>query len=171
MDAEAAPTPDTGAPRRWLIVGGSGSGKSTLARRMGARLSLPVIHLDRHYWNTAWTPTPNDEFDQIVADLAAGDAWVMDGNYSRTLHLRLPRAQAVVLLDRNPLLCLARVAVRGNTLSALLDLDVVAEIELPPQPFFNHRQALRVTERELPAPPLPAPVAGARRGRWGLAGS
>jgi adenylate kinase family enzyme len=34
-------------PRRFLIIGPSGAGKSTLARRIGARLDIPVVHLDR----------------------------------------------------------------------------------------------------------------------------
>lgn len=55
------------------------------------------------------------------------------------------------------LLCLARIAVRGQKLSALLDLDIVAEVDLPAQPVFDHRQALRVTSREFPAPPVPPP--------------
>jgi adenylate kinase family enzyme len=103
------------ADRRWLIVGGSGSGKSTLARRLGERLDLPVIHLDRHYWRSGWEPTPNEQWDRRVSQLAGGDAWVMDGNYSRTLHLRLPRAHRIVLLDRNPMLCLSRVLQRIRT--------------------------------------------------------
>jgi hypothetical protein len=46
------------------------------------------------------------------------------------------------------LLCLARVAVRGEKLAALLELDIVAEVDMPPQPVFDHRQALRMTSRE-----------------------
>ncbi|MEZ6131136.1 MAG: S8 family peptidase [Planctomycetaceae bacterium] len=57
------------------------------------------------------------------------------------------------------LLCLARVAVRGQKLRAMLDLDIVAEVDLPPQPTFDHRQALRATEREFSTPPVPAPDA------------
>lgn len=55
------------------------------------------------------------------------------------------------------LLCLARVAVRGPKLDALLNLDIVAEVELPPQPVFDARAARFVTARDFPAPPLPAP--------------
>ncbi len=53
------------------------------------------------------------------------------------------------------LFCLARVAVRGQKMRALLDLDIVAEVDVPPQPTFDHRQALRATERQFPTPPVP----------------
>ena len=53
------------------------------------------------------------------------------------------------------LLCLARVAVFGDKLNSLLALDIVAEVDLPAQPVFDHRQALRTTERDFPAPTIP----------------
>jgi adenylate kinase family enzyme len=86
-------------PKRILILGPSGAGKSTLARRMGARLGLPVVHLDAIYWNPGWVGTETGPFRQRVAEAAAGDAWVMDGNYSAHLDLRLPRTEAVIWLD------------------------------------------------------------------------
>ena len=169
MDADAASVPDSGTPRRWLIVGGSGSGKSTLARRVGERLSLPVVHLDRHYWKTAWTPTPNDEFDAIVKGLAAGDAWVMDGNYSRTLHLRLPRAQAVVLLDRNPLLCLARLLRRSRSPGSRPDIPDDCPERLPDREFlwwilsYRWRSMPKVLRRVGERPELPLSILRSNR--------
>ena len=85
--------------QRILIIGGSGTGKSTLAREMGARLELPVIHLDQHFWSPGWVQPEPEEWRRRVAELAARDAWVIDGNYSGTLAMRLPRAEAVVWLD------------------------------------------------------------------------
>jgi adenylate kinase family enzyme len=82
-----------------MIIGGSGTGKSTLARVMGGKLDLPVVHLDRHYWSPGWVAPEVAEWRRRVAELAAGDAWVMDGNYSSTFDLRLPRAHALVWLD------------------------------------------------------------------------
>jgi adenylate kinase family enzyme len=86
-------------PKRIVILGPSGAGKSTLARRIGERVGLPVVHLDALYWNAGWVPTEVGQFRERIAEAAAGDAWVIEGNYTRHLDLRLPRAQAVIWLD------------------------------------------------------------------------
>jgi adenylate kinase family enzyme len=102
-----------GAPgRRVLVIGSGGAGKSTLAARLGARLGLPVVHLDALYWRPGWVPTPPDEWRRRVATLAAGEAWVMDGNYGGTLDLRLVACDAVVFLDLPRLVCVWRVVRR-----------------------------------------------------------
>lgn len=85
--------------RRVMIIGGSGSGKSTLARALGARLGVPVVHLDQLYFWPGWQPRPEDEFAQAVANAAEGEAWVIDGNYSRTRGPRLARADTLIWLD------------------------------------------------------------------------
>jgi adenylate kinase family enzyme len=85
--------------RRILIVGSSGTGKSTVARAIGARLGLPVIHLDNHYWRPGWVPSDDADFDARVAALAAADRRVIDGQYSRTWDLRVGRADMIVWLD------------------------------------------------------------------------
>jgi adenylate kinase family enzyme len=85
--------------RRILILGPSGAGKSTLARRIGERLSIPAVHLDALYWNPGWVPSEVEQFRERVAQAAARDTWIMDGNYTANLDLRLPRADAVIWLD------------------------------------------------------------------------
>ncbi|MGH3548067.1 MAG: DNA topology modulation protein FlaR [Pseudonocardiaceae bacterium] len=85
--------------RRILVVGGGGAGKSTVAAEIAHRLGLPLIHLDQHYWMSGWVPTDLDRWRAQLSRLAAQPAWVMDGNYSRSLDVRLPRAQHVVFLD------------------------------------------------------------------------
>src|SRR5262245_19550670 len=85
--------------QRIMIIGGPGTGKSTLARRVAERLGLPVVHLDRHYWSLGWVAPEAAAWRCRVAELAGAEAWVMDGNYSGTFDLRLPRAQALIWLD------------------------------------------------------------------------
>jgi adenylate kinase family enzyme len=85
--------------RRVAIIGPGGAGKSTLARQLGTKTGLPVVHLDTHYWRAGWTETPHDEWVPQVEALAQADRWIIDGNYSRTLPVRLARADTVVFLD------------------------------------------------------------------------
>ncbi|WP_412068903.1 hypothetical protein [Rubrivirga sp. IMCC43871] len=93
-------------------MGSSGSGKSTLARAMGARLGLPVIHLDQHYWQPGWAEPTRGAWEATVDRLMTADAWVMDGTFSGTLAKRLAVADTAVLLDRSRWLCLWRVVRR-----------------------------------------------------------
>lgn len=95
--------------KRVMIIGGSGSGKSTLARQVGARTGLPVVHMDNLFWRPGWVMDDEDAFRGRVDDAIAQDAWVMDGNYSRTWPDRLQRADTLVFLDMPTWLRLWRV--------------------------------------------------------------
>jgi adenylate kinase family enzyme len=99
--------------RRVLVIGSGGAGKSTFARKLGARLGLPVIHLDANYWNPGWVETPKDEWRRKVERLVEGNAWVIDGNYSGTLDVRLAACDTVVFLDLPRAVCVWRVLKRA----------------------------------------------------------
>ncbi len=101
--------------KRVLVIGSGGAGKSTFAARLGEALGLPVIHLDRFYWRAGWVETPKGEWRGRVEELIRGDAWVMDGNYSGTLDIRLEACDAVVFLDVPRAVCLWRVLKRAVT--------------------------------------------------------
>jgi adenylate kinase family enzyme len=98
--------------QRVLILGCSGAGKSTFSRRLAAITGLPRIELDHAFWRPGWVTPPREEWLQTVAALCERPAWIMDGNYSSSLHLRLPRADTVILLDYARQLCLWRVLSR-----------------------------------------------------------
>lgn len=104
--------------RRWLILGAGGAGKTTFALELGRILGLPVVHLDRHYWRPGWVEPAPEEWSRQVADLCREEAWILDGNYSRTLGPRLARAQVAVLLDPPVTRCLwgvfERAAIHGR---------------------------------------------------------
>jgi adenylate kinase family enzyme len=85
--------------RRIMIIGPSGSGKSTLARAIGARVGLPVTHLDALFWLPGWVESDEPSFRERIATAANADSWVIDGNYSRHYDLRLPRADTIIFLD------------------------------------------------------------------------
>lgn len=97
---------------RVLVIGSPGSGKSTLATALARRLSVPAVHLDRHYWRPGWVEPEAEAWAAEAATLAAAPRWVMDGNYGGTLPLRLQRADTVVWLDLPAWLCVARILSR-----------------------------------------------------------
>jgi hypothetical protein len=81
-----------------------------------------------------------NELRQLLADHPAADERLRDHFIGDTL-------------------CLARVSVRGAKLNALLDLDIVAEVDFPPTPVFDARTAKQLTRTAFPTPPRP-PSAG-----------
>lgn len=99
--------------KKVLVIGSGGAGKSVFAKRLGALLQLEVLHLDKFYWRPGWVETPKTEWLQIVETLLRAEAWIMDGNYSGTLDLRLDSCDTVIFLDMPRLLCLRRVLRRA----------------------------------------------------------
>ena len=111
--------------RRIVITGSSGSGKSTLARRLGQRLGLRVVHLDVLFWRPGWKEPDTSGFRARVAHAHAGNAWISEGNYiTKSLDLRLPRADTFIMLDRPRWLCLFRVLLRATFRRGRPDLAV-----------------------------------------------
>jgi adenylate kinase family enzyme len=99
--------------QRIAVVGSGGAGKTTFARELGARLGLPVVHLDEHFWQPGWVETSRDEWRLVQKRLIAGDAWVVDGNYGGTLDIRFRAADTIVMLDYPRLVCMGRALRRG----------------------------------------------------------
>jgi adenylate kinase family enzyme len=92
--------------RRILVLGCCGSGKTTFADRLGALTGLPVVHLDKLYWKPGWTEPVREEFDAVLRKELSADEWIIDGNYSRTLPMRLERCAQVIYFDFPRLVCL-----------------------------------------------------------------
>lgn len=94
---------------RIAIVGPPGSGKSTLARHLGAMLDLPVHHLDRHFWTTDWRKVGDCERADILDELLAGDAWIIEGSYMHCQQALIDAADQVIVMATPRLVCLWRV--------------------------------------------------------------
>jgi len=94
-----------GAMRRIVVLGNSGAGKTHFARRLGAALGIDVHHLDFHHWQPGWQKPDPDDFAHLNRELIAGDAWVIEGNYSATRAVRLEAADTIIYLRERPWLC------------------------------------------------------------------
>ena len=87
---------------RLVVVGCSGSGKTTMARALARALNVPHVELDGLNWDPGWrnlTAEDPETFRRRIAAAAAGDAWVMDGNYVAVEGDHWARATAFVWMD------------------------------------------------------------------------
>lgn len=98
--------------QRILILGCCGAGKSTLSRSLAEQLNLPIIHLDQHYWQPNWKEPTRVDWEEKVKELIKEDKWIMDGNYSGTIDIRINRADTIIYLESSTIKCLYRVMKR-----------------------------------------------------------
>ena len=92
---------------RILIIGCGGAGKSTLARTLGEKTGLPVIHLDQIWWAPGnWKHMEREDFDARLREEIEKPQWILDGNYNRTMELRMEKCDTVIYLDFPRMICL-----------------------------------------------------------------
>lgn len=95
-----------------LIIGCAGSGKTTLAKKISKCTEIPIIHMDKFYWKDNWEKVTDIEWEAKVSSLCQVESWVMDGNYTSTLSMRMKYATTVIYLDMPRWKCLLRVFTR-----------------------------------------------------------
>jgi hypothetical protein len=107
--------------RRWLmkrviIVGRGASGKSTLARRLSEISRLPLIELDKIFWQPGLVATPREQWIVTQEKLAAEPEWIMDGDLGPhdALEARLPKADTIIFLDFSLVRCVWRAIRRSR---------------------------------------------------------
>jgi len=85
--------------KRIMVIGCPGSGKSTFSRALHNVTGVPLFHLDMMYWNSDRTVVDKAVFRERLADTIEKSEWIIDGNYSSTLELRLQACDTVIFLD------------------------------------------------------------------------
>lgn len=90
-----------------IIIGCPGAGKSTFGRKLADVTGLPLHYLDMIWHRPDRTTVSREEFDKQLDSLLDGDRWIIDGNYIRTLPLRLFRCDTVFMFDLPLEICLA----------------------------------------------------------------
>jgi adenylate kinase family enzyme len=97
---------------RVLVIGSSGAGKTRFSLELARLTGLPIVHLDKEYWNEGWVVTPREVWREEVRSIVERERWILDGTFAKSLDLRLPRADTVVFLDYPRYLCMLRMAKR-----------------------------------------------------------
>ncbi len=90
-----------------IVIGSPGAGKSTFSRKLRDKTGLPLHYLDMIWHRPDKTNITPEEFDAKLTDILKTDEWIIDGNYGRTLEMRLKACDTVFLLDYPLDVCLA----------------------------------------------------------------
>lgn len=91
--------------KKIIILGSPGAGKSTFSFALAEKTGLPVYHLDQMFWRAGWVSVTKEDFDAELAETLAKEEWIIDGNYSRTIPMRLEKCDTVFYLDYPRLVC------------------------------------------------------------------
>jgi len=101
---------------RVVVFGRGGSGKSTLCDRLGELTGLPVIELDKIYWNENLDVLSPEEWVKRQLIITEAEQWIIDGDLG-PLDMREPRlarADTVILMDTPLITCFWRAMRRSR---------------------------------------------------------
>jgi len=81
------------------VIGTTGSGKSSFSKLLAKKLDYSYIQMDQLFWQPNWIESSDEEFTAKIAEAVSGNAWVLDGNYSRTNTIKWQNVDTIIWLD------------------------------------------------------------------------
>ena len=98
--------------KRVSIIGCPGCGKSMFAGKLREKTGLPLYHLDNIWWKSDRTHVSREAFDTALKDILNQNEWIIDGNYHRTMEMRIKACDTVIFLDFDEQTCMGGIRER-----------------------------------------------------------
>lgn len=98
--------------KKIAVIGCPGSGKTTFSKQLATITKLPLYQLDLIYWKSDATHLSRSEFKQKQKEIVSNDEWIIDGNFKRTLEIRIKNAELIYFLDLPVEACIRGVKTR-----------------------------------------------------------
>ena len=92
--------------KKVIVIGCPGSGKTTFAEKLHKRTGLPLYYLDAIWHKPDKTHISRENFDQVIGEIFKTSEWIIDGNYNRTIEMRLKQCDTVFLFDLPTEVCI-----------------------------------------------------------------
>ena len=98
--------------KKVIVIGCPGSGKTTFAEKLNKITDIPLYYLDAIWHKPDKTHISREDFDKSISEIFAQPEWIIDGNYNRTMEMRLIQCDTVFLFDLPTEICLQGAAER-----------------------------------------------------------
>lgn len=129
--------------KKIIVIGCPGSGKTTFSVALHQKTGIPLFHLDTIWHRPDRTHISREDFDERLSQILALDAWLIDGNYSRTLERRLAACDTVFFLDYPLNICLEGIRERlGKPRSDMPWIEIEEDAE-----FIEYVKAFSTEQR------------------------
>lgn len=79
--------------KKIIVIGCPGAGKSVFSQKLKEITNLPLYH------KTDGTHISKEELEEKLREIFKNNTWIIDGNYQRTLEMRIKECDTVFLLD------------------------------------------------------------------------
>lgn len=93
--------------KKVIVIGSPGAGKSVFSKKLKEVTNLPLYYLDMLYHKKDGTHITKEELENKLNEIFKEEAWIIDGNYQRTLEMRLKECDTVFLLDFSVDVCIS----------------------------------------------------------------
>lgn len=98
-----------------IVIGCPGSGKSEFSRKLKDITNIPMFHLDMLYHNSDGTHISKEELEDKLKEIFKNKSWIIDGNYQRTIEMRIKESDTIFLLDLPTEVCIQGATERIGT--------------------------------------------------------
>lgn len=95
--------------RRIMVFGLPGCGKSNFCDKLAKLTNLPLIHLDKIYFNPGWIAKDREIFRRELSKIVDNKEWIIDGNCMRSLEVRYQKAEVALFFNFKLSTCFYRV--------------------------------------------------------------
>lgn len=85
--------------KKIIVIGSPGAGKSVFSKKLRDITNIQLYHLDMLYHKKDGTHISKEELEEKLIEIFKKDSWIIDGNYQRTIEMRLKECDTVFLLD------------------------------------------------------------------------
>ena len=92
--------------KKIIVIGCPGSGKTTFSEKLNKSTGIPLFYLDAIWHKPDKTHISRDDFDRRISEVFLMPEWIIDGNYNRTIEMRLKECDTVFLFDLPTEVCL-----------------------------------------------------------------